>query len=55
MVKKNEKKVVVNRLMEVSSSEGTEEILHIDRAWARAYELPLPVNVRFLRFVKAEA
>lgn len=50
--KKLEVKVIAE--LEVVSPEGKETIKTFDKAWHRALQLPVPVNINFIRFGRAD-
>lgn len=52
--KKEEKRIPMVAQLQVTSAEGVETIRTFDRAWHRAFELPTPVNIKFIQFVRAD-
>lgn len=56
MAKHDDKKItMVAELLVTAPEAGVEEkVRSFDRAWHMALELPVPVNVRFLGFVRAD-
>lgn len=51
---KNDKDATVVAECTVTSPEGVEIIRTFDKAWHRALELPMPVNLQFNRFVRKD-
>lgn len=51
---KNDKTVTVVAELEVTSPEGTEEIKTFCAAWVRAWELPTPVAISHIGWVRKD-
>jgi hypothetical protein len=54
-MKKDDKDISVEAQCRVTSPNGVEVVRTFDRAWHRALELPQPVNIQFIAFVRKES
>jgi hypothetical protein len=50
--KKDEKEITVEALVRVTAPDFDQEIRTFDKAWHKALELPVPVRLSFVAFVR---
>lgn len=52
--KKKEEEITVEALLRVTAPGFDQEIRTFDKAWHQGLELPTPVHISFLKFVRKE-